>query len=94
MCSSDLPKNLKYCDVVMKGGLASGIVYPHAVCELSTQYQFKNIGGTSAGAIAAAVTAAAEWRGRAHIRVRVMSEMDGDRVCEIPGLCASTHAAM
>jgi len=53
------------CDVVMKGGIASGIVYPGAVCELATVYRFKNIGGTSAGAIAAAAAAAAEY-GRRH----------------------------
>ena len=45
----------------MKGGITSGIVYPPAVVELSKTYTFKNIGGTSAGAIAAAVTAAAEY---------------------------------
>ena len=50
----------KYCDLVMKGGVTSGIVYPLAVQKLSTEYWFKNIGGTSAGAIAAGVTAAAE----------------------------------
>jgi predicted acylesterase/phospholipase RssA len=49
-----------FCDLVMQGGLTSGIVYPQAVLELSRKYSFKNIGGTSAGAIAAAVTAAAE----------------------------------
>lgn len=49
----------KYCDLVMKGGITSGIVYPNAVLELAKQYRFKNIGGTSAGAIAAAITAAA-----------------------------------
>jgi predicted acylesterase/phospholipase RssA len=48
------------CDVVMKGGITSGVVYPHAVCELARTYRFKSIGGTSAGAIAAAATAAAE----------------------------------
>jgi hypothetical protein len=46
----------------MKGGITSGIVYPTAACELSKVYNFKNIGGTSAGAIAAAVTAAAQYR--------------------------------
>jgi hypothetical protein len=51
----------KYCDVVMKGGITSGIVYPLAVSELAKEYRFKNIGGTSAGAIAAVVTAAAEY---------------------------------
>ena len=45
----------------MKGGVTSGIVYPLAVCELAKVYSFKNIGGTSAGAIAAAAAAAAEY---------------------------------
>lgn len=49
-----------FCDLVMQGGLTSGIVYPPAVLELARKYNFKNIGGTSAGAIAAAAAAAAE----------------------------------
>lgn len=49
----------------MKGGITSGVVYPLAACELAQTYRFKNIGGTSAGAIAAAVFAAAEY-GRNH----------------------------
>jgi hypothetical protein len=49
----------EYCDLVMKGGITSGIVYPNAVLALSERFTFKNIGGTSAGAIAAAATAAA-----------------------------------
>ena len=53
---------MKKCDLVMKGGITSGIVYPGAVCELANEYQFSSIGGTSAGAIAAALTAAAEYR--------------------------------
>ncbi len=48
------------CDIVMKGGITSGVVYPLAVCELAREYRFRNIGGTSAGAIAAAAAAAAE----------------------------------
>lgn len=55
---------IKYCDLVMKGGITSGVIYPGAVCELSKRYHFKNIGGTSAGAIAAGATAAAEYRRR------------------------------
>jgi len=47
--------------MVMKGGITSGVVYPMAICELASQYQFRNIGGASAGAIAAAATAAAEF---------------------------------
>ncbi|TGS86878.1 RpoH suppressor [Mesorhizobium sp. M3A.F.Ca.ET.174.01.1.1] len=49
----------KYCDLVMKGGITSGIVYPNAALKLSETYRFKSIGGTSAGAIAAAACAAA-----------------------------------
>ncbi|MFO7168850.1 MAG: patatin-like phospholipase family protein [Chloroflexota bacterium] len=53
---------LEECDLVMKGGITSGVVYPRAVIELARrQYRFRSIGGTSAGAIAAAVTAAAEY---------------------------------
>ena len=48
---------MKYCDLVMKGGITSGVIYPRAVVELARKYHFKNIGGTSAGAIAAAATA-------------------------------------
>jgi predicted acylesterase/phospholipase RssA len=51
------------CDVIMKGGITSGVIYPLAICELATRYQLHNVGGTSAGAIAAAAAAAAE-RGR------------------------------
>jgi predicted acylesterase/phospholipase RssA len=58
---ADYGKPTRYCDVVMKGGITSGVVYPHAVCELAQTYRFRNVGGTSAGAIAAAATAAAEY---------------------------------
>ena len=47
-------------DMVMKGGITSGVVYPLAVCRLARQYKFRNLGGTSAGGIAAAFAAAAE----------------------------------
>jgi len=48
------------CDLVMKGGVTSGIVYPPAILELQRCFRFRSIGGASAGAIAAALTAAAE----------------------------------
>ena len=54
----------RFCDLVMKGGITSGVVYPRAIEQLSHHYHFKSIGGTSAGAIAAAVTAAAEYQRR------------------------------
>ena len=59
----------RQCDIVMKGGITSGVVYPHAVCELAGAYRLKNVGGTSAGAIAAAAAAAAEY-GRETWRLR------------------------
>jgi predicted acylesterase/phospholipase RssA len=49
------------CDLVMKGGITSGVVYPTAVQVLADRYDFRSIGGASAGAIAAALTAASEY---------------------------------
>lgn len=59
------PEPQQYCDIVMKGGITSGVVYPLAAVELAEKhgFEFRNVGGTSAGAIAAAAVAAAE-RGR------------------------------
>ena len=51
----------KVCDIVLKGGIASGIVYPLALVRLAKEYRFSSIGGTSAGAMAAAAAAAAEY---------------------------------
>lgn len=64
LTTCDYSQASRPCDVVMKGGITSGVVYPHAVCELALTYRLKNVGGTSAGAIAAAASAAAEY-GRA-----------------------------
>jgi hypothetical protein len=61
------PEAHKECDLVMKGGITSGIVYPPLVIELhKVGYAFRSVGGTSAGAIAAAVTAAAEYGKGSH----------------------------
>ena len=49
------------CDIVMKGGITSGVVYPGAVLPLAKRYRFKCVGGASAGGIAAAIVAAAEY---------------------------------
>jgi hypothetical protein len=46
------PEKLE-CDLVMRGGITSGIVYPRAIAKLAKTYNFRSIGGTSAGAIAA-----------------------------------------
>lgn len=55
---SDIP-DLE-CDLVMKGGITSGIVYPKAICAIAETYRLRSIGGSSAGAIAAAAAGAAE----------------------------------
>lgn len=52
------------CDLIMKGGITSGLVYPGAIKVLSEHYRLRSIGGASAGAIAAVCGAAAEFRRR------------------------------
>jgi predicted acylesterase/phospholipase RssA len=49
------------CDLVMKGGITSGVVYPRLILTLAQKRRLRNVGGTSAGAIAAGLAAAAEW---------------------------------
>ncbi|WP_345029581.1 patatin-like phospholipase family protein, partial [Kutzneria kofuensis] len=56
-----IPARPTECDLVMQGGITSGVAYPAAVLELYKQFRFRSIGGASAGAMAAAVTAAAEY---------------------------------
>lgn len=71
----------KECDLIMKGGIASGIVYPRAVLALKDAgYRFRCIGGASAGAIAATVTAAAEY-GRETGGFDRLAALN-DRLCE------------
>lgn len=49
------------CDVIMKGGIASGVVYPLAIAEIARRFRLASVGGTSVGAHAAAAAAAAEY---------------------------------
>src|SRR5262249_23627971 len=49
------------CDLVLKGGLTSGIVYPPAIAAIAVDHRLRSVGGASAGAIAAAAAAAAEY---------------------------------
>lgn len=55
----------RFCDLVLNGGVASGVVYPWALLELARGFRFRSIGGNSVGAMAAALAAAAEY-GRCH----------------------------
>jgi len=54
------PVPTKECDLVMKGGITSGVVYPRLLLEVAREYRLVHVGGTSAGAIAAGLAAAAE----------------------------------
>lgn len=57
-------QQLKECDLVMKGGITSGVVYPMAIKRLAHVYRFRSLGGASAGAMAAVVAAACEYSRR------------------------------
>lgn len=48
------------CDLVLKGGVTSALVHPSAVVEIARDHRLRSVGGSSAGAIAAALAAAAE----------------------------------
>jgi hypothetical protein len=76
---------LRTCDIVMKGGITSGVVYPRAISTLARRFVFKNIGGTSAGAIAAAAAAAAELR-----RQRDGSLAGFEQLSKLPDLLGQT----
>lgn len=58
---TERPPDDRFCDLVLTGGVASGVVYPWAILEIARAFRFKNIGGTSVGAMAAALAAAAEY---------------------------------
>jgi predicted acylesterase/phospholipase RssA len=62
MATFDRPD--RCCDLVLKGGITSGILYPPAICRIAERFHLIGIGGTSAGAIAACAAAAAEYRRR------------------------------
>lgn len=57
----EVPPEDCFCDLVLNGGVASGVVYPWALLKLARHYRFKCIGGNSVGAMAAAIAAAAEY---------------------------------
>jgi hypothetical protein len=81
------------CDIVMKGGITSGVVYPLAVCELATTYRLRSVGGASAGAIAAAAAVAAEM-GRRSVLARPIdpAAQDGAAAATDPAVGAPVTA--
>lgn len=54
----------QYCDLVLKGGVVDGVIYPGVLVELARHYRFQSIAGTSVGAIAASLAAASEYARR------------------------------
>jgi predicted acylesterase/phospholipase RssA len=72
------------CDVIMKGGITSGIIYPGVVGRLARVYRLRSIGGASAGAIAAAAAAAAEF-GRAEGGFEKLERLPDELAAESPG---------
>lgn len=50
------------CDIVMEGGITSGVVYPSFIVGLAARFRLRSIGGTSVGAVAAVAAAAAQYR--------------------------------
>ena len=74
----------------MKGGITSGIVYPLAIVEIAKAFRFRNIGGTSAGAIAAAAAAAAEL-GRCRAKAGIsFAKAPFQRLADLPQLLSSS----
>ncbi|TCP55295.1 patatin-like phospholipase [Tamaricihabitans halophyticus] len=68
------------CDLTMRGGATSAVIYPLAVCALAQRYVFRSVGGASAGAIVATATAAAEYgRSRATPNQNDGNQNDGDQ---------------
>ncbi|MFM2075107.1 MAG: hypothetical protein RJB34_1412 [Pseudomonadota bacterium] len=60
----DPPPTGRFCDLVMKGGVINGVAYPGFLMELARRFHFHSLGGTSVGAVAACLAAAAEYRRR------------------------------
>jgi predicted acylesterase/phospholipase RssA len=58
------PPRDRFCDLVLKGGVVDGVIYPGVLTELAREYRFQSIAGTSVGAIAASLGAASEYARR------------------------------
>ncbi|SFV14692.1 patatin-like phospholipase family protein [Pseudoduganella namucuonensis] len=75
---------LEKCDVVMEGGVTSGVVYPAFICGLARRFRLRSIGGTSVGAVAAVAAAAAQFK-RNRAREGAPSADDGfERLAGLP----------
>jgi predicted acylesterase/phospholipase RssA len=94
--SGALPEDREWpeCDLVMKGGITSGVVYPKAIAEIARTFRLRSIGGTSAGAIAAACAAAAELGRQRYLRKEIPEDPQGfARLAELPTLLSERVAS-
>jgi hypothetical protein len=80
------------CDLVMKGGITSGVIYPRAICQLAVKRRLHQVGGTSAGAIAAAAAAAAEYARDAGAGPGGSADVGYPRLATLPNLLAERTA--
>ena len=64
------------CDIVMKGGVTSGIVYPYAILELARRYRFCSVGGTPL------VPSQPRWQPRRNMRVQCAVTLPGSSACK------------
>lgn len=64
------------CDIVMEGGVTSGVVYPAFVARLAKRFTLRSIGGASVGAVAAIASAAAQYK-RNRVRKSGQGSDDG-----------------
>jgi len=80
----------KECDIVMEGGVTSGVVYPAFVARLAERFTLRSIGGTSVGAVAAIAAAAAQFK-RNRVRKEGQGEDDGFHIlARLPGKLQET----
>ncbi len=84
------------CDVIMEGGVTSGVVFPSFIAGLAGRFNLRNIGGTSVGAVAAVAAAAAQFKRnheRSQLEVNQPAVESGyKRLADIPLWLQSTNA--
>ncbi len=78
-------------DLTLGGGLDSALTHPLAACALAEHYVFRRIGGSSAGAAAAALTAAAELGRTADALGRTEPEQAEPGSSVPPGFAGLAH---
>ena len=92
--AQDVRHFARECDLVMKGGITSGVVYPLAIAEIAKAFRLRSIGGTSAGAIAAAAAAAAELGRQRLAAGDITDDPKGfEQLAELPGFLGGPAAS-